>query len=127
MPIDQSDPDKEASFESRGEPPLNSAIDRLPVAIREGQAGTTCRAHAHRAQRGSANSVHRQIGGRWRFGRDLYRHGQARPGEFGAIKWISTLNLNTGVWKRVLAQALTPTGSIVSIKREGSGRGDQGA
>src|SRR4051812_47955879 len=89
MLIDQSDPDKEVSFESRGEPPLNSAIDRLPVAIREGQAGTTCRAHAHRLN-AVPLGVSTQIGRRWRFGRDLYRHGQARPGEFGPVKWIST-------------------------------------
>src|SRR3954466_8985641 len=37
------------------------------------------------------------------------------------------LNLNTVVWKRVLVQELTPTDAVVSITREGSGRGDQGA
>src|SRR3954462_6441859 len=40
---------------------------------------------------------------------------------------ILKLNLNTVVWKRVLVQALTPTDAVVSITREGSGRGDQGA
>src|SRR4051794_41925935 len=37
------------------------------------------------------------------------------------------LNLNTVVWKRILVQALTPTDAVVSITREGSGRGDQAA
>src|SRR3954451_20241572 len=36
---------------------------------------------------------------------------------------ILKLNLNTVVWKRVLVQALTPTDAVVSITREGSGRG----
>src|SRR4051812_49495991 len=37
------------------------------------------------------------------------------------------LNLNTVFWKRILVQALTPTDAVVSITREGSGRGDQAA
>src|SRR4051794_39997406 len=37
------------------------------------------------------------------------------------------LDLNTGFGKFVVGQQLTPTDVVVSITREGSGRGDQGA
>src|SRR5215203_2467839 len=38
-----------------------------------------------------------------------------------------TLDLDTGIGKLIVGQQLTPTDAVVSITRDGSGRGDQAA
>src|SRR4051812_27369884 len=75
--------------------------------------------------------------GRWPLGAHTRRRIGFRPMRCSSVAqtsigvsgcWaLASLNLNTVVWKRVLVQALTPTDAVVSIAREGSGRGDQGA